>query len=94
MKLIPIYTEKSTILAKQGKYTFSVDLTAGKIAIKKAVLDVFGVHAVDVRTIRTYVEHKRNSRGTKMKVRAVKKAIITIKEGEKMDLFEERKKSR
>lgn len=91
MKLIPIYTEKSTRLAKEGKYTFSVDLTATKQAIKKAVLDVLGVHVTSVRTIRTYVEHKRNARGTKMKVRAVKKAIITIKEGEKIDLFEEKK---
>ena len=92
MKLIPIYTEKSTKLAKEGKYTFAVDLTATKQSIKKAVLDVLGVHAQDVRTIRTYVEHKRNARGTKMKVRAVKKAIFNIKEGEKMDLFEEKKK--
>ena len=92
MKLIPIYTEKSTALAKQGKYTFSVDLTATKKSIKKAVLDVLGVHVATIRTIRTYVEHKRNVRGRKMKVRAVKKAIFSIKEGEKMDLFEEKKK--
>ena len=62
MKLIPI-TEKAH-LSKAGKYTFSVDLTAGKIAIKGS-FGCFWVHAVDVRTIRTYVEHKRNARGTK-----------------------------
>ena len=39
MKLIPIYTEKSTKLAKLGKYTFMVDLTATKQSIKKTVLD-------------------------------------------------------
>ncbi|MDP1710283.1 MAG: 50S ribosomal protein L23 [bacterium] len=92
MKLIPIYTEKSTKLAKDGKYTFMVDLNSTKMSLKKAILDVFGLHVTEVRTIKTYVEHKRNAKGHKMSVNAVKKAIIMIKDGEKMDLFEEKKK--
>lgn len=92
MKLIPVFTEKSTNLAKQGKYTFSVDLTASKNQIKNALLKVFGVHVTDIRTIKVKGESKRNLRGRKVWVPARKKAVIVIKEGEKLDLFEEKKK--
>ena len=92
MKLVPIFTEKSTNLAKQGKYTFEVDVKATKHLIKSELLKVFGVHVRDVRTIKNTGEAKKNLRGHKVWVRAVKKAIVTIAEGEKLDVFEEKKK--
>ncbi len=92
MKLVPVFTEKSTGFAKQGKYTFAVDVKATKNQVRAELLKIFGVHAKEVRTIKNVGESKRNLRGQKVWVRASKKAIVTIAEGEKLDVFEEKKK--
>ena len=92
MKLIPIFTEKSTGLAKQGKYTFGVDVKVTKNQVRAELLKVFGVHTKDIRTIKNVGEEKRNQKGKKIRIAASKKAIVTIAEGEKLDVFEEKKK--
>lgn len=91
MKLIPVFTEKSTSLVKEGKYTFDVDVTASKYQIRNQLFRVFGVHAVDVRTVKTKGESKKSLRGKKVWIPARKKAIISIKEGEKLEVFEGKK---
>jgi len=92
MKLEPVITEKSLSLAKDGKYTFRVDRNVNKHQIKELVQSVFGVHVTKVRTIREPGKIKRTSRGRKRVIRPGKKAVVTLKEKEKIDLFEEKKK--
>jgi large subunit ribosomal protein L23 len=87
----PIVTEKLTILGeKLNRYGFMVDKGANKIQIKKAVEELYGVTVTDVNTIRYAVKVK--SRTTKAgiiagKKNSYKKAIITLKGGEKIDFY-------
>ncbi|MGB6838757.1 MAG: 50S ribosomal protein L23 [Microgenomates group bacterium] len=92
MRLKPVLTEKSMSEAKEGIYTFWVEKSMNKNQIRKAVEDVFGVHVVKVRTINVAGETKRTFRGKKRTIKPRKKAMVTLKEKEKIDLFEEAKK--
>lgn len=88
----PVLTEKANILSeKKGRYTFAVARKANKLEIKKAVEDFYGVSVADVNTI--VVPAKAKSRYTKSGVLsgrkpAFKKAIVTLDEGETIDIFE------
>ncbi len=87
----PRITEKvNSQMETQGRYTFVVDKQANKIEIKKAVEDFFNVSVSNVNTI--VVPAKAKSRFTKAGVvsgrkPSYKKAIVTLKEGESIDLF-------
>ncbi len=83
----PIITEKSTILAGQGKYVFEVDIRANKPQIKEAVELAFGVRVKSVNTM--IVKGKRKRWGRRVTRRPDwKKAIVTLQPGEKIELFE------
>jgi large subunit ribosomal protein L23 len=89
----PLITEKMTgITEKENKYGFIVDINANKIEIAKAVKEKFGVDVVAVNTIRnkgkTRTQFTRKGRFTG-KTPRVKKAIVTLKEGQTIDLFGE-----
>lgn len=88
MKLEPILTEKSLKEAKRGNYTFWVEKNLSKSQIKSLVNEVFGVHVVSVKTANLKEAHKRSLWGKKRKIPARKKTIVTLKEKEKIDLFE------
>ena len=92
MKLEPVITEKTTQLTKERKYTFRVDKGVTKSEIKEAVSKTFGVTVLKVRTIREAGEIKRGFSGRKRIVRPGKKAIVTLPEKEKIDVFETKKK--
>ena len=84
----PLITEKSTMLIQDNKYTFRVEPRANKTQIKQAVENIFKVKVEKVNTI--------NVKGKKKKVRNIpgrtsdtKKAIITLKKGDKIEIFEE-----
>lgn len=91
MKLKPVLTEKSLGLAKEGKYTFWVERGFTKHQIKKLVGDVFGVQVKGVRTINVTGETKRTMVGRKKIVQPRKKAIVTLKGKDKIELFETKK---
>ncbi|MCB9798348.1 50S ribosomal protein L23 [Candidatus Nomurabacteria bacterium] len=81
----PLVSEKSTMTEASGKYTFIVNPTATKIDIKNAVKQQYGVLPVSVNVI--HVEGKRLRRGrTKGKRSDFKKAIVTVKTGDKLDV--------
>jgi large subunit ribosomal protein L23 len=88
----PIFTEKSTRLAKEGKYTFLVERAMNKKQIKALIAKLFGVHVTGIKTLKVSGESGRNNRGRKFSRVSGKKAIITLKDKEKIDLFEEGKK--
>lgn len=88
----PIFTEKSLKLAKEGRYSFRVGRVENKSTIKAEIAKLFGVHVVSIRTINVKGETGRNMRGTKYSTVTQKKAIVTLKDKEKIDIFEESKK--
>lgn len=88
----PVFTEKSTKMAKMGKYSFWVEVGSDKMSLKSAIAKLFGVHVTSIKTTQKGGEKGRNARGKKFNKLASKKAIVTIKDGEKIDVFEESKK--
>lgn len=89
----PILSEKSELLTeKLNRYSFVVDRKANKIVIGKEIERLYGVKPVSVNTMVMPGKIKtRNSRTGIIKGRksAFKKAIITIAEGEELDLYGE-----
>ena len=83
----PIVTEKSTALMEQGKYTFRVPLAATKIQIRQAVEQIFKVKVQAVNTMRYEGKLKRMGR-TQGRRSDWKKAVVTLKPGEAIELFE------
>lgn len=87
----PVITEKvNSQIEQSGRYTFKVGKAANKLEIKKAVEEFYGVKVTEVRT--NVVPAKSKSRYTKagfLKGRkpSYKKAIVTLSEGETIDLF-------
>jgi large subunit ribosomal protein L23 len=90
--LKPVFTEKSTKMAKEGKYSFWVPANSDKMGLKAEIARMFGVHVTSIKTIKKAGEKGRTARGKKFNKLASKKAIVTLKDGEKLDVFEESKK--
>ncbi|MCL5438388.1 MAG: 50S ribosomal protein L23 [Patescibacteria group bacterium] len=85
----PIVTEKSMADAGTGKFTFEVAKEADKGMIKKAVENKFKVNVVSVST--SIVKGKKKRQGNRRKEvlgSSWKKAIVRLKTGEKIGLFE------
>ena len=81
----PVVTEKSTMLSEQNKVLFNVRLEATKADIKSAVEALFNVKVAKVNTLRRLGKIKR-FRNTTGKLSDTKKAIITLAEGQNIDL--------
>lgn len=88
----PVFTEKSLREAKQGNYTFRVPLDVDKRQIAAKIAQLFGVKVVKVKTIKVGSEKGRNAKGKNFSIKTIKKAIVTLKAGDKIDIFEEGKK--
>ena len=86
----PVVSEKSTVLGDQGKYVFEVAPTANKIQIKQAVEEAFANKKISVASVNIlHVSGKIRRRGrTVGTTRSWKKAIVTLKAGQTLDLFE------
>ncbi|KYF58004.1 50S ribosomal protein L23 [Sorangium sp. So ce315] len=85
-----ILTEKSSRLRDQGnKVIFEVRREANKIQIKDAIQTLFKVGVVDVNTMIMRGKEKRMGRGY-AKLRNWKKAIVTLKEGDQIQFFDEK----
>lgn len=85
----PVITESSMRNAKVGKVTFKVNKDSTKQDIKKAIEKIFGVHAVSVATIKVAGKESRvGTRRFKSFTPSWKKAIVKLKEGEKIGIFE------
>jgi len=81
----PIVTEKGTKLTNDNKYLFKVDVKAHKIEIKQAIEALFNVKVVDVNTLMGKTKTKRVGRFVG-KTNQYKKAIVTLAEGNTIDL--------
>jgi large subunit ribosomal protein L23 len=83
----PVVSEKSYVLAAADKYTFRVHPDAHKTEIRQAVEELFEVHVVSVNT--SSVKSKPKRRGiTKGRTRSWKKAIVQVKPGESIPIFQ------
>jgi len=82
----PVVSERSFDLMGQNKYTFEVARTACKEEIAAAVEKLFGVHVVKVNTMWVKAKPKR-LRYAMGKTRTWKKAVVTIKDGETIEIF-------
>jgi large subunit ribosomal protein L23 len=83
----PVVSEKSFVLAELGKYTFRVHEKAHKTQIRQAIEQLFDVKVVDVRTVS--VKSKPKRRGyTSGKTRQWKKAIVQVREGDTIPIFQ------
>ena len=83
--LSPMVTEKSTNMSEQNKIVFKVPKKANKINLKKNIEKIWKVNVTKINII-----NKKNrtklARGKKVKVQGFKKAIITLKKGQSIDL--------
>lgn len=83
----PIITERGTNSMSIGRYTFEVSIGANKHQIKKAVEDLFKVHVEDVNTM--IVKGKIRGFGRSSgKRKNWKKAVVSLREGDSIPLFE------
>lgn len=83
----PIITEKSMLMAEElNKYTFSVDKRANKVQIRKAIEELFNVKVVKVHKMNTTPKKKRVGQHQGFKPNMTK-AIVTLAEGSKIEIF-------
>ncbi len=83
--LSPVVTEKSTNLSEQNKIVFKVPMGANKLNLKKNIEKIFKVNVVKINIINKQNRSKM-VRGKKVKISGLKKAIITLKKGQSIDL--------
>ncbi|MFC6879917.1 MULTISPECIES: 50S ribosomal protein L23 [Actinomadura] len=84
--IAPVVSEKSYGLLDENKYTFVVRPDANKTQIKQAVEAVFGVKVTSVNTLNRQGKRKRTRFGYG-KRKDVKRAIVSLAEGERIDIF-------
>ncbi len=81
----PVITEKSTILSENNQVVFEVAIDANKTEIKDAIEALFSVTVTAVNTIRVKGKTKR-FRGIPGRRKDVKKAVVTLKDGDMIDI--------
>ncbi|MEU2561764.1 50S ribosomal protein L23 [Streptomyces longispororuber] len=82
----PVVSEKSYALLDENKYTFLVDPRANKTQIKQAVETVWSVKVTGVNTINRQGKRKRTRTGFGKRANT-KRAIVTLAEGDRIDIF-------
>lgn len=84
--IAPVITEKTSVVTSNGKtYVFKCNKNANKYQIKDAIEKAFGVKVVKVTTLNTKPKKKRVGRYTGM-TKAYKKAYVTLKDGDSINL--------
>lgn len=83
----PRVTEKAHMALGLNKYVFQVSPDATKVLIKKSVEEVYGVSVVSVNTVTTPAKKRNFGKSGGFKS-SMKKAIVTLKEGDSIELFQ------
>lgn len=84
----PIVSEKSISATENGKYLFSVAKSSNKHTIKKSVEENYKVNVIKVNIMTVKPEEKIVKGKYKAKIKGWKKAIVTVKKGQKISGFE------
>lgn len=83
----PLVTEKNTLLQSQNKYAFEVDKDSNKVQVKEAVEEAFKVNVTAVNMITVRGRERRVGRRI-VAASSWKKAVVTLKAGDKIQIFE------
>ena len=83
----PLVTEKATNLVARNQYTFMVANSTNKLEIKEAIRGLYGLKPLAINIIRQGGKRVRSGK-TKGKKKNWKKAIITLKKGDKIEIYE------
>ena len=83
----PVITEHSYDMMEKNTYTFEVAKTSNKVEIRQAVEALFGVKVAKVNTLNMYGKEKRMGRYPAGRRPSWKKAMVTLKEGDSIELF-------
>jgi len=83
----PLITEKYTVLQAQGKYAFEVAREANKTQVKEAVESAFKVKVTGLNLMTVAGKRRRLGRRV-LAAKPWKKAVVTLKPGDKIELFE------
>tara|TARA_B100001057_G_scaffold159936_1_gene160598 strand:- start:1528 stop:1821 length:294 start_codon:yes stop_codon:yes gene_type:complete len=81
----PLVTEKSTNLSEQNKIVFKVPFSSNKKVLKNNIEKIFKVNVTKINIINKQSRTKL-TRGKKVRISGYKKAIITLKKGQSIDL--------
>lgn len=85
----PIISERSMDDVSRAKFTFKVNKNANKCQIKRAIEEKFKVNVLGIKTLNMKGKTKRfGQKRIETKTSGFKKAIVLLKEGQKIDLFE------
>jgi large subunit ribosomal protein L23 len=84
----PVVSEKSYVLTAANRYTFRVHADAHKTHIRQAVEALFDVHVVEVRTMSVKSKPKRRGNTGQGRTRKWKKAIVQVRPGETIPIFQ------
>jgi large subunit ribosomal protein L23 len=86
----PIITEKSMARSAEGKYTFMINKGVTKGALTEELKNSYGVDVLSVRTMIMPGKPRRILKTSRYNKRVTwKKAIVTLKEGQSIDLFDQ-----
>ncbi len=85
--IAPVITEKSNRFKEKKKYIFRIDTRANKLMVKRALKELFNVHCLSCQVMIVKAKPKR-VRYKKGYTGTWKKAIVTLKPGDKIQLFE------
>ena len=83
----PLITEKNTMIGALHKYTFKIDSRANKAQVRDAVQSIFKVNVTKVNVI-TVPPKTRRVGSSSGKTSPWKKAIVTLREGQRIEVFE------
>jgi large subunit ribosomal protein L23 len=86
--LRPVISEKSVMETERNNYTFAVARDANKFQIKAAVEEQFKVDVLGVRVLTVQPKQKRRGRRQLGTVPGWRKAVVTIADGQKIEIFE------
>lgn len=84
----PVITEKSMAASERGKYTFKVNPRATKVDVRRAVERIYGVRVVKVNAMNVRGKPRRQLRFHSGHTPRWKKAIVTLAEGQTIELFD------
>jgi large subunit ribosomal protein L23 len=85
--LAPVVSEKSYSLQEDRKYTFKVHKDAHRTQVRQAVEELFGVHVENVNILKVQAKPKRSGLTKGMRP-GWKKAIVQVRAGETIEIFE------
>jgi len=85
--LAPVVSEKSYSLIGEGKYVFRIHPDAHRTQVRQAVEELFGVHVEGVNVLKVQPKPKRRGLSKGMRP-GWKKAIVQLREGETIEIFE------